>query len=118
MPSPPVATVASTGMPRPLASASMSTVTPRASASSCMFSASTIGTPSSASSAVSVSVRRRFLASPTCTRQRLSSLSRARTVARSSSLREGRASTPGVSSSTAVRSKRALAWVTSTVVPG
>ena len=79
----------------------MSTVTPRAAASSCMLSASTSGTPSSASSAVKVSVRRRFLASPTCTRQRVFSSSRARIVARSSSLREGRASTPGVSSSIA-----------------
>ncbi len=44
---------------------------------------------------------------PTCTRQRLVSLSKARMVARSSSLREGRASTPGVSSSVALASKRA-----------
>ncbi len=39
-------------------------------------------------------------------------------VARSSSLREGRASTPGVSSSEASRSKRGVARETSTVVPG
>ena len=37
---------------------------------------------------------------------------------RSSSLREGRASTPGVSSSEASRSKRGVARDTSTVVPG
>jgi hypothetical protein len=37
---------------------------------------------------------------------------------RSSSLREGRARTPGVSSSSALASKRAVARVTSTVVPG
>ena len=72
----------------------------------------------SANSAVKVKVRRKFLASPTCTRQRVFSLSRARMVARSSSLREGRESTPGVSSSVTSRSKRALARVTSTVVPG
>jgi len=49
---------------------------------------------------------------------RMSSSSSARTVARSSSLREGMASTPGVSSSEAAGSKRGAARATSTVVPG
>jgi hypothetical protein len=83
-----------------------------------MLSAITIGTPSSASSAVRLSVRRRFLASPTWISVRMSSWSSARMVARSSSLRDGRASTPGVSSSEASRSKRGVARETSTVVPG
>jgi len=117
-PSPPVATVGTTGVASTSAKASASTETPRARASSVMLSAIASGTPSSAKSAVRFSVRRRFLASPTCTIRRRFSFSNARIVARSSSLREGSASTPGVSSSEAVLSKRAVARATSTVVPG
>lgn len=117
IPSPPVATVASTGMPRSLARRRRSTVTPRCGFVVHVERQHHRHAEFGEQRGPGCGVRAGFLGITDLDQAARFSSSRARIVARSSSLR-ARPEAPGVSSSIASRSKRALARVTSTVVPG